>query len=70
MTSKQKKTYIENNGTKCPFCNSNSIEGGFVESGSGQASQPMECKDCGTSWTDVYTLTNVVNVQKYKKGGK
>ena len=48
--------HLSNGGCKCPRCRSTQIEGGFVETGAGQAKQEMRCLVCGFSWTDVYQL--------------
>ena len=58
LTEKQKKTYLENSNL-CPSCKSDQIEGSSVEIDDGGAYQPMICSDCGKSWNDIYTLTDV-----------
>jgi len=54
--------YIQKGGVKCPFCLRDEIEGAGVEIDAGQASQDITCNLCGASWTDVYVLTNIVNL--------
>ncbi len=60
LTDEQKRVYINSGGVCCPFCGSGSIQGGFVEIDSGQATQPMHCPDCGHHWTDLYRLTAII----------
>ncbi len=67
MTIKQ---YIYNNGQKCIFCGREDLRGDSTEISSGQAAQSVTCGICGASWTDVYILNNVVNIEKPEKGGK
>lgn len=47
------------NPTKCPFCQSDNIEGEEIETGGGEASQQMGCNDCGEEWVDGYRLVTV-----------
>ncbi|MDA8140773.1 MAG: hypothetical protein M0036_19165 [Desulfobacteraceae bacterium] len=46
-------------GILCPFCGQENIEGGFVETGFGRASQVMGCNDCDRVWTDIYTIHRI-----------
>lgn len=55
-----KQDYLNSNGTECPYCNGNSLEGlGNVEIDSGIAWQLIGCNDCERTWHDTYTLTGV-----------
>lgn len=58
----QEETYLENCGTKCPCCGSDQIEGGHVEVDEGGAWQHITCRDCDSSWNDVYKLVGIVEV--------
>ena len=49
--------YIGAQGTRCPFCLSDQIEGREVTTGNGEATQEMSCLSCGQVWFDEYTLT-------------
>ena len=40
----------------CPFCDSDQIEGGFLEMDGSSAWQPVVCNDCGKGWNDIYNL--------------
>lgn len=43
----------------CPFCDHEQIEGGDREIEDGIATQRMDCKSCGSEWTDVYHLAGI-----------
>ena len=49
--------HVAAEGMSCPFCDSDETEGGFVETGGGQAQQEMYCHDCEESWIERYALT-------------
>lgn len=51
--------YLERGGGFCRHCGNEDLEGDNVEVNDGQAFQEVVCLECGTSWTDVYTLTHV-----------
>jgi len=53
------KVYVENGGTKCPFCGHWNISGDEVTTGNGEASQEMFCGKCGNEWLDIYKLTSI-----------
>ncbi len=57
-----KRMYVESSGLKCPFCGSFDFDCGRAEVIGGGARQDVTCKDCNASWTDLYTLTEIVNV--------
>jgi formate dehydrogenase maturation protein FdhE len=52
--------YVNEGGMRCPVCGSEEIEGGFVTTGGGEASQGMRCLRCDTRWTDIYRLDHVL----------
>jgi len=58
LTAEQIKTYLAND-TKCPYCGSESLNGGERTLALGRASQAMQCDTCGRGWTDEYTLTGI-----------
>jgi predicted RNA-binding Zn-ribbon protein involved in translation (DUF1610 family) len=66
-TTRVLEAYKQNNGIKCMFCGWSQLQGGAVEIESGQASQQITCPACGASWTDVYVLSNAVNIEKGDK---
>ncbi len=47
---------------RCLNCDSDNIEGGSVNVDAGGAIQDIYCNDCGSSWSDLYKLDDVVNV--------
>ena len=59
MTEEQRAMYLANNGVKCPYCNSDKIEGHQVDVSYGSVYQEITCQDCGEDWTDEYKLNNV-----------
>ena len=60
LTKAQIKSYVSQSGTICPYCNSNYIEGQSVQIDDNGAYQVVICNNCDKSWTDQYTLTNMV----------
>ena len=56
--------YIDNGGTKCPYCNSHDIEGREVNIDAGSAWQDVICHQCGQEWQDTYTLTGYASANK------
>lgn len=62
LTSEEEKKYIESKGQVCPVCNKKyTVEGGSVEMDGDKAYQEVTCTSCGASWTDIYTLTGVLD---------
>ena len=59
LTQEQKKAYLARSGVGCPFCGCPNIEGAFVETNEGRATQPMTCTECGKVWIDYYRLVDV-----------
>ena len=54
MTRKQ---HVAAGGDKCPFCRSRRIEAVHAPNVLfGEATQGIECCDCGKRWLDVYKL--------------
>lgn len=61
------------NSHRCinPKCRSLDITGDSVEVDSGGASQDVSCNVCDSTWTDVYKLDYVENIEingEYKNG--
>jgi transposase-like protein len=59
LTVEAKQKYLDTGGVKCPHCGHDDIEGSFIETGAGSASQKVMCVNCEKSWTDEYTLTGI-----------
>lgn len=62
------QTYIKNKGVSCPFCETESIQGGFLEIEAGRASQEMSCIESGRDWQDVYQLVDIIPDCRRKYG--
>jgi len=60
------KAYLKKGGICClnPDCLSDDIEGGFIETDTGGAWQKITCNECGWTWTDVYKLSTVTNIEE------
>jgi formate dehydrogenase maturation protein FdhE len=60
ITEEQQVLYVEQNGNNCPNCNSPNLIQGLTEfDGEGMMYQGVHCKDCLSSWTDMFTLIGV-----------
>lgn len=42
----------------CPVCDGDETEGGSMEVDTITCSQEVNCLGCGSTWTDIYTLTS------------
>ena len=56
--------YHLNDGAKCLFCRSATIEGESFEVTSGLARRYVRCPDCGARWRDVYGLVGVEEITR------
>jgi len=65
MDAEQKKAYLESEGSKCPFCKSANICGGVTHSAKYYDAyvQEVHCNECGKAWIDIYTLTDVEEIE-------
>lgn len=55
--------YIESPHT-CPFCGSDELDANKSSiTESGEVHQPVDCFDCSRSWTDVYVLQRIENIE-------
>lgn len=61
MNKEQKKRYMKDQ-SKCPYCGSTSLTGKSFDTDSGSVSQFVTCSECGKSWRDVYTFSDVEEV--------
>ncbi len=64
LTPEVIKEYIENFGSECPHCNSEDIEGGSWDFGSGEFWQNVVCHSCKKEWTDTYTLSGITEMME------
>lgn len=51
--------YIDHQGTKCPRCGSDDLNGASFNADAGYAWQSVTCGGCGLEWDDVYRLVDV-----------
>ena len=50
-------------GSKCPACNSESINGDEIEpEGASTAWRNCDCNDCGATWTEILKVTGFDNL--------
>lgn len=56
--------YVAGGGNKCPVCGSNDISAERLESDSSQAWADVNCRKCGSTWQDVYSLVGYSNLVK------
>lgn len=63
--AKKIQDYLESGGCRCinPKCRSYNIESMMENINDGGAHQNISCSDCESTWTDLYTLTDVFNVK-------
>lgn len=64
MTKKQKKDYLKDS-TRCPYCHSDNIASDNIQADGIMVYSNVECSDCGKSWSDIFTLTNVEETYIY-----
>jgi len=62
LTDQQIAAYLHGGGAGCPRCQSDNI--GTTDSldcvgGAGDATQQIECNECGLLWRDVYHLVGI-----------
>ncbi len=60
MTSKQRQAYLKNSH-KCPYCGGADISGRGYDYDEPPA-RIIDCENCGKSWMDVFTLTDVLEL--------
>ncbi len=63
LTAEQKANYVNNRPGNCPFCGSNEIEGDSYNYEGESVAQRITCNSCERQWDDVYTLTDVEEVE-------
>ncbi len=63
--------YSETNWSTCPNCDSDNIAGGSFDVDSNVVFQQVECRRCGTVWTEEYTAIMRTNIEypRPSKGG-
>jgi len=63
VTEEIQEKYLED-PNRCPYCDSDNINGGHIEAGDNNAWRFVSCKDCKISWTEDFTLTGIGYVTK------
>jgi Zn-finger nucleic acid-binding protein len=59
-----KESYIKGKGLSCPFCETELVEGRFIQIEAGKAFQEMCCIECEGVWQDVYELIDIIPYQR------
>jgi len=63
LTDAQKRAYLDASGLICPYCGSENIHALEVLDGDyNQAWRRVACSECDEEWRDIYTLTDVEEV--------
>lgn len=60
LSEAKKKHYVDRDGKICPYCDSNNLVREGIESYTGGGCQYVECHKCGKSWTDMHSLTEII----------
>jgi len=69
LTDQQVSEYFQECGAKCPFCGSyDHIDVEEAEYETDYAWRPNSCKSCGSTWTDQYRLTGILQKLSDKDG--
>lgn len=61
LTPEQRADYLEHEGHYCPFCQSEELDTGEMNSDSNYLTLSISCNDCHGEWQDYYQLTDVLN---------
>ena len=59
-----KRKYLEKSGSLCPFCESSGLNSGPIQADGPVAWAEVECEDCGASWRDVWSLTDIAEAKR------
>lgn len=49
---------------RCPACGSTSVNGGLLHAEDAQAWANVDCDTCGATWTEVYTMTAIEELER------
>jgi len=66
IKNNEKAAYINGGGARCLICNSMDLEGGQYNGDDNFITQKIVCLECGSSWQDVYVLTDVDDIETSK----
>jgi len=59
LTQDDVKDYVRGKYNKCPFCDSQDIEGHSWDYNGDWVSQEVTCIECGGCWEDIYSLCHM-----------
>ena len=54
--------FLKKHGAACPNCRSTNIAAGHPE-GAGNVWMPVECEDCGATWTELHKLNGYADLK-------
>lgn len=60
LNQREVRAYVNGGGVRCPYCQSDQIEGREVNFDLGTAYQEAGCNACGAEWEDAYDLNRIV----------
>ena len=60
LSQEQIQAYCKAHGVYCPYCRSNDIENRDFETDDNYVIYHVTCHDCGASWDDVHTLSDII----------
>lgn len=60
ISEDQELRYVKHHGAFCPYCESRDLEGGCMEGNGNYIFMPVTCLNCNKEWTDIYTLTGIL----------
>lgn len=59
LLDEEVEVYLEQGGVRCPFCGSDDLHTGRMQTDAGIAWQRVECCSCEARWKDQYRLTGI-----------
>lgn len=66
FTAKEKKDYINNDGSRCPYCNSNLImDNGYDVISHNNAVRYVECLSCKKAWIEKTQIIDILTDEEY-----
>jgi len=66
---KRAKKALQYSPLACPFCQSKGLDYANPKIEGGGAIQDVSCPDCGASWTEIYSLMEVILLRKGDSDG-
>lgn len=64
LTPEQVQAYVANGASECPHCHSGNIVEAHYDAKSRKVFQQVHCQDCGSVWSDEYTLSGVAMIEE------